>query len=105
MRAAESDEGLKKLRAAKLERLKTAINCRPELTCFAQAMVWTTEEIGAAESSLRALERTSKLFRESVSVPMRTSGLYQLHSKLNDAAGINRAIAIYGEGAAPVGFQ
>ncbi len=108
----KSDEGLRRIRAGRLERLKDSTNCKPELTCYTQTMSWTTEEIDAAESSLRALQRTSKLFRDSISVPMRASGMYQLHSDLNDeellawawrdaAHGINRAIAIYGEGAAP----
>ena len=108
----ESDEGLRRIRAGQLECLKAALDCRPELTCYTQAMLWRDDEIAAAESSLRALQRTSKLFRDSVSVPMRASGMYQLHSKLDDqellawawrdaARGINRAIAIYGEGAPP----
>ena len=93
-------------------RLKTALNCAPELTCFTRAMMFTDAEIGAADNSLRALQRSSKTFRDCVTAPLRGSGLYQLHSNLSDedlvswawedaAHGINRAISIYGEGAAP----
>jgi len=93
-------------------RLRTALNCGPQLTCFTQAMLFTDADIGSADNSLRALQRTSKAFGECVTVPMRTSGMYQVHSNLSDedlvswawqdaAHGINRAISIYGEGAAP----
>jgi DUF218 domain-containing protein len=93
-------------------RVKTAINCPPELTCFTHAMLLSDRDIGAADNSLRTLQRTSQAFRDCVTAPMRSSGLYQLHSVLSDeelvswawqdaAHGINRAISIYGEGAAP----
>src|SRR5438046_1180575 len=93
-------------------RLKSALNCGPELTCFTRAMLFTDAEIGAADNSLRALQRSSKTFHDCVTAPMRSSGLYQVHSGLSEedlvswawqdaARGINRAIAIYGEGAAP----
>ena len=93
-------------------RMKAALNCDQELTCFTHAMLFTDAEIGSADNSLRTLQRSSKAFRDCVTVPMRNSGLYQLHSNLSDeelvswawqdaAHGINRAISIYGEGAAP----
>ena len=108
----KNEPGLETIRVAKVEGLKTAARCKPELTCYTRTMLWTDGEIGAVETSLRALQQSSGVFRNAVTAPMRASGLYQLHSKLNDgdllawawkdaAQGINRAIAIYGEGAAP----
>src|SRR5262249_37798520 len=108
----ERDPGLTRIHAGKMESLKAAAGCKTELTCYTQALKWTDREIETVEQSLRALQRTSNLFRETVSRPVRASGLYQLHSSLDDAdlvawawkdvaAGINRAISIYGEGAAP----
>ena len=93
-------------------RMKAALNCGSELTCFTRAMMFTDAEIGSADNSLRSLQRSSKAFRDCVTAPLRTSGLYQVHSSLSDedlvswawqdaAHGINRAISIYGEGAAP----
>jgi hypothetical protein len=108
----QSDRGLAQIRSEKIASLKAAANCQPELTCYTAALKWTDDQIGAVEQSLRTLNRTSKLFREAVSYPTRTSGMYQLHNSLDDAdllvwawkdaaAGVNRAISIYGEGAAP----
>src|SRR5262249_2035067 len=108
----QHDSALERIRSGKIAGLKTVTGCVAELTCYTKALKWTDGDIEAVEQSLRALHRNSSQFRETVSRPIRASGLYQLHSELKEeelvawawrdaAAGVNRAISIYGEGAAP----
>jgi hypothetical protein len=110
--ALQADEGLRRTRDLKLDALKNAIQCQPELTCYTEALMWKKEEIAAVEQSLRMLYRNSPPLRNMVSGPMRASGMFQLRGNLTDeellawawtdaAQGVNRAIAVYGEGAAP----
>src|SRR5262245_19287539 len=81
----EPDKGLARVRSEKIDNLKAAATCKPELTCYTQALKWTDDQIGAVEQSLRTLHRQSTIFREAVSGAIRTSGMYQLHSSLDDA--------------------
>src|SRR5258706_173899 len=75
---------LRKLYDAKVADLKAAAECKPDVMCYTQRLMWTTAEIDAVERTLRDLQRESKAFCDAVSIALRTSGAYQCHQELSN---------------------
>src|SRR5262245_47747456 len=82
--ALKSDEGLQRIHAAKLDSLKSAGKCKPELACYTHGLLWSEEDTRVIEQSLRAVYRKSSALQEIVAGPMRRSGLFQRRSALGD---------------------
>src|SRR5262252_6161219 len=52
-----TDKRLARIRSEKIDSLKVAADCKPELTCYTEALKWTDDQTAAVEQSLRALHR------------------------------------------------
>lgn len=104
---------LQELRAIKLAaHQQAAANCALELACHLKAYRWTPEEIVLAQTELQALAGANPEFTVWIQRELRLSGHYQRHAAASDsemlglawreaAEGINRLIAVYGDGETP----
>ncbi|MBS1814538.1 MAG: YdcF family protein [Acidobacteria bacterium] len=106
--AAHRDTGLKQLANRQSAAMETALQCKTA-ACTTAALHLSEEEIAAAGNALVALYAKNVAFRAEVDRVLK-SGTYGLHAASADvlreawkeeAAGVNRTIAIYGEAAAP----
>lgn len=110
--ALRRDAGLRKLVA---ERAARVLNdtCTPTPQCLADAWLWTDEDVAAVQARLRLLLRDRRLADALVAGQMRRSGRFARHSARPDAelvatawaeaaAAVNRVIAVYAKGAAPL---
>ena len=109
--ALRRDPVLHKLSAERAARVPNAA-CTPAPHCLADAWLWTNADIAAVDASLRRLLRDGRL-AVALGQPMRSSGRFARHAALDDAAfiaaawadaaaAVNRVIAVYAKGAAPL---
>ena len=96
-------------RAARVE----ALDCAPEPDCLAAAWMFTEAEIALVDRRLRVLVNRPELARSLVQDHLRPSGRFARYAALSDvellaaawldaARGLNRTIAVYGLGQAPM---
>lgn len=90
-----------------------AENCTPAPMCLTDAWVWTDADIKIVDSRLRNLVKQANLADALVKRHMRPSGRFARHEGLSDAdflsaawqdaaRGMNRVIAVYGQGKTPM---
>src|SRR4051812_43493335 len=105
-RAVKTDPTLSRLAEAKRAALSESVkSCATDLACYAKALKWTNEEIDQTKHALTVLSPI-------LDASLRRSGMYIRYREktadglimqawIDAAQGINRAIDIYGTGAAP----
>lgn len=90
-----------------------AENCEPAPQCLTDAWTWTDADIKIVDARLRKLVTPTNLVDALVKRHMRPSARFARHEPLNDAdllaaawqdaaRGMNRVIAVYGQGKAPM---
>ncbi|MCU0228092.1 MAG: YdcF family protein [Bryobacterales bacterium] len=109
----DASPDLRQLRDRKRAAHQQAVStCALELVCHLNAYRWTTQEIDQAQAELRRLVAAHPALGAWVQRELRASGHYQRHASASDAEllgfawreaadGINRLIAVYGEGQPP----
>jgi hypothetical protein len=112
MHALNSDPGIAAVRDRRRQVLEQAVNDCHDAPCFDQALRWSEDDLAAVSSRLRVLYAKNPEARAFTEKVLRSSGRFALSEKLagadllstvwtNAALGINRIIAVYGEGAPP----
>ncbi|MFN3450729.1 MAG: YdcF family protein [Sphingorhabdus sp.] len=87
--------------------------CTPAPHCITDAWIWTDEDIKLVDLRLRSLVKQPSLTDALIKQHMRPAGRFARHEALNNAdllsaawqeaaRGINRVIAVYGQGKAPM---
>ena len=104
---------LSKIASEKKNALQNAAqNCREDLSCHANGLIWTDDEIELIGKELQKLTQSSTVFAQMIDEHMLASGYFQLYSQLEnkdlilkawqDAAnGLNRLINVYAFAAKP----
>lgn len=110
--ALAADPALQRLALERAARVP-AEACTAAPQCITDAWVWTDEDIKLVDLRLRSLVKQSNLADALIKQHMRPSARFARHEALNDtdllsaawqdaARGINRVIAVYGQGKAPM---
>ncbi|QAY79730.1 YdcF family protein [Sphingosinicella sp. BN140058] len=109
--ALRRDPVLRKLAAERAARLPGDA-CTPTPHCLADPWLWTKADVTIVDARLRLLSKDRRL-AAALAEPMRRSGRFARHAALDDpafiaaawtdaAAAINRVIAVYARGEAPL---
>ncbi|UZR98765.1 YdcF family protein [Chondrinema litorale] len=98
---------LSKIASDKKNALQNAAqNCREDLSCHTNGLIWTDDEIELIGKELQKLTQSSLIFKQLIEQHIKPSGYFQLYNELDneslilksweDAAnGINRLINVY----------
>ena len=98
---------LAKIASDKKNALQNAAqNCREDLSCHTNGLIWTDDEIELIGKELQKLIQSSSVFKQLIEQHIKPSGYFQLYNELDneslilksweDAAnGINRLINVY----------
>lgn len=111
--AVTADADLQRLAAERRSAARNAVRlCAGDAKCQVESLLWTDEEIHAAELAMSRLTTQNAALQRLTAVRLRTAGTYVLLDKQPDAAliamaweicarGLNEVISVYGQGRSP----